>query len=274
MNKNFLNLGCGNTYIESWTNIDFTSNSSHVIEHNLLKGIPFENNKFNVVYHSHVLEHFSKADGENLLKECYRVMEKGGILRIAIPDLEQIANSYITSLKNVIAEDNEINNANYDWAVIELIDQLVRSRSGGQMSNYWNQDKIINEEFIIERVGYEFKNYRDQLLKKKRPPSLSMKKIPLIKRIKNKLVSMFNYKQNKRVSKYEELGMFRLSGEIHQWMYDRHSITKLLTKLGFENVKIVTAFESSIPNWDKYCILDVIGNEKRKPDSLYIEATK
>ena len=51
-----LNLGCGDRYHPDWTNINFTSTGGGVIAHNLKQGIPFPDESFDVVYHSHVLE--------------------------------------------------------------------------------------------------------------------------------------------------------------------------------------------------------------------------
>ena len=96
---NYLNLGCGSRFFDDWVNLDFASTSPHVKAHNLLEGIPFKESSFNVVYHSHVLEHFSKTDAEILIKECYRVLEKNGILRIAVPDLEGIIREYLRNLE-------------------------------------------------------------------------------------------------------------------------------------------------------------------------------
>jgi hypothetical protein len=69
------------------------------------------------------------------------------------------------------------------------------------------------------------------------------------------------------------IGQFRLGGEIHQWMYDRYSLSELLKKHGFENVKVVSATESQIPNWSNYN-LDMMDGKVRKPDSLFMEAQK
>jgi predicted SAM-dependent methyltransferase len=49
-----LNLGCGKRFHKDWVNLDFVSNNPSVSAHNLLNGIPFENDAFDVVYHSHV----------------------------------------------------------------------------------------------------------------------------------------------------------------------------------------------------------------------------
>ena len=67
--------------------------------------------------------------------------------------------------------------------------------------------------------------------------------------------------------------MFRNSGEVHRWMYDRYSLSRLLTESGFINIQICQADESSIPDFNTY-ELDTCQGKVRKPDSLFIEATK
>ena len=69
------------------------------------------------------------------------------------------------------------------------------------------------------------------------------------------------------------MGVFRDSGEVHQWMYDRYSLKRMLEQAGFVNVKICTANESRIAEYERYS-LDVSSGIVRKPDSLYVEASK
>lgn len=130
-----LNLGCGSHYHKEWTNIDFVSKNEDVIPHNLLNGIPFPNNDFDVIYHSHVLEHFQKEDGYKFLKECFRVLNYNGIIRVAVPDLEIIVKEYLKNLQLAIQGNLEAK-FNYEWIKLELFDQMVRNESGGEMKNY------------------------------------------------------------------------------------------------------------------------------------------
>jgi predicted SAM-dependent methyltransferase len=81
----YINLGCGFTFNDSWVNVDFISTGKDVIAHNLTQGIPFKDYSFQAAYHSHELEHFTKTDAEKFISECYRILQSGGILRIAIP---------------------------------------------------------------------------------------------------------------------------------------------------------------------------------------------
>lgn len=272
----YLNLGCGSRFIESWVNIDFVSHSPYVIAHNLLNGIPLPDNSVDVVYHSHVLEHFPKDSADPFIRECYRVLKPGGIIRIAVPELEQLARNYIRNLENVLNDNSEINAANYQWSVIEMFDQMVRNYSGGEMGKYWTQETIVNEEYVTQRVGYEFaafrKDYLERLKQPKQPvPPLPKKK--LTERIKNRLfVMLFPSKiPNERQI---EIGSFRTGGEIHQWMYDRYSLKMLLQNVGFTAVEQQQANTSKITNWDKFSFLDVENGVARKPDSLFMEAVK
>ena len=278
----YLNLGCGIRYSneEEWTNLDFVSSADGIIAHNLLKGIPFQDNYFDFVYHSHLLEHFSKDDGEKLIEECFRVLKSGGILRIAIPDIEIIIKKYLSLLEEGIDNpENKLIKANYDWMMIELFDQTVRNQSGGRMGKCLSQKTLLNEDFVFERIGEEARKYRKNYLlssekqQEKRSffkPRLGIRikmfKIKLW--LKNRLFSIMRVDQ-----KSYQIGKFRLSGEIHQWMYDRYSLTCLLQSCGGNKIQIRDAFTSYMKKWEEYS-LDGIKKIVRKPDSLFIEAIK
>lgn len=258
-----LNLGCGSSFHKDWVNIDFVSNTKEVIAHNLLKGIPIADNTMDVVYHSHVLEHFSKQDGEAFIKECHRVLKSNGIIRIALPDLEKIAKEYLKNLENAIKGD-ESAKQDYEWIKLELLDQMVRNESGGFMKDYLLQATIPNEGYVFERIGNEGKVIRNRVknLQNTKPKTIT---IGRAKNLLRKIISKF--------SKSHKIGQFRLGGEVHQWMYDRYSLTLLLTEIGFKEVKVCSASESYIVDWESYG-LEIIDGKVRKPDSLFIEAKK
>lgn len=50
-----------------------------------------------LVYASHVLEHFGRGEYKAVLKEWYRVLAPGGILRLAVPDFAACAALYYES---------------------------------------------------------------------------------------------------------------------------------------------------------------------------------
>lgn len=279
-----VNLGCGQKYHKDWINIDFVSNSRDVIQHNLLDGIPINDNDVDLVYHSHVLEHFSKERGDYFIKECYRILKVNGVIRIAVPDLETIVKEYLNNLQLAMEGDIEAKH-NYEWIKLEMFDQMVRNESGGDMKNYLYQPIVKNESYVFKRIGSEgeiiresFLNKKvlDQDVKKKIKPKVSILKL-FLRKVKSVItkIKVWGTKSSltEQESKALKIGQFRLGGEIHQWMYDRYSLSELLSQVGFAEIKVCSAFESEIQNWETYQ-LDVINGEIRKPDSLFIEAKK
>ncbi|GHT84219.1 hypothetical protein FACS1894137_07000 [Spirochaetia bacterium] len=105
---------------------------------------------------SSVIEHFSKEDAPQFIKECHRVLKTNGVLRIAYPDLEQLVYQYITLLKEV-RNGNCHRSDDYDWIMLELLDQSVRNYSGGEMFKYFVRESIPNEPFVVYRCGTEAK---------------------------------------------------------------------------------------------------------------------
>ncbi len=247
--KTLVNLGCGNNWREGWINIDVVSNSPYVKAYDLRKGIPLENESADFVYSSHMLEHLGKREAENFIRECFRVLKKGGIIRIAVPDLETIAREYLKNLEAAKKGDEEAKKR-YEWIMLELLDQTVRERSGGEMLKYWAQKEIPAYDYVIERVGSEAENAIAQIRASGYVPSEKEPQDPC------------------------EIGKFRLSGEIHKWMYDEFSLGELLKKAGFVNVKKVSAYESSCNEFLENN-LDLTEDGKiRKPDSLFMEGVK
>jgi SAM-dependent methyltransferase len=250
--SSLLNLGCGKRYHKDWTNVDFISNNDNVVAANLLKGIPFPDCSYDVVYHSHLLEHLPKENSLKFVKECFRVLKPGGIIRIVVPDFENMVNEYIRVL-NCLDNKSEIEEANYEWILLEILDQMVRTRSGGEMITYLAQEQVINESYVYSRVGDEMKELREILIDKNDSEKRGVK-------------WFFRFDEFK-------VGSFRLGGEVHQWMYDRYSLKKLLRKSGFENIETMGASKSNIINWNWY-ELDIKDGVVHKPNSLFVEASK
>jgi hypothetical protein len=210
------------------------------------------------------------------------VLKPNGVLRIAIPDLERIAKKYLLFLEQGISNPNdEIIRANYEWMKIEMYDQTVRNVSGGNMKKYIQQDVIINEDFVIQRIGQQGRAMRNNFLNAKnnhvplqsssktRVPNIFSRIINKVKKIaKNKVINILDINPE-----HIAIGVFRLGGEIHQWMYDRYSLKSILTNKGGLNIEVRNAFSSYVNNWADYNI-DGKDNVVRKPDSLFIECIK
>ena len=117
-----LHLGCGHNAPQGWVNLDGSWNARlskypglrkllkvlHVVPaslldiiwdpniliHDVRKPLPFEDDTLSAIYASHLLEHLYLEEAKRLLKECLRVLEPGGVLRMVVPDLRAIVSEY------------------------------------------------------------------------------------------------------------------------------------------------------------------------------------
>jgi len=272
-----LNVGCGSSFHALWTNIDVNPSVPDVQAYDLRKGLPYPSAQFDACYSSHVLEHLTEDEAQKNLDESLRVLKPQGVIRVVVPDLEAIARTYLYTLDQVEGGVVEAE-PNYDWMMLEFYDQTVRSFSGGQMGHYLNKPDLTNKQFILSRIGFEAENYWAQ--------QNSIHKKSVWNKIKSKNLFWFIKKFRISLAKnlvtvlagtearhaFEE-GLFRNSGEIHRWMYDRFSLKRMLERSGFIDVRVCNADESRIPDFNSYN-LDVIDGKVRKPDSLFMEGIK
>lgn len=88
----------------------------------LRRGIPFPDQTFDAVYHSHVLEHIDRDGAAGFLGECRRVLKPGGIVRIVVPDLETLARRYIAVVDALPSRGTM---EAHTSAVEAMIDQMI-----------------------------------------------------------------------------------------------------------------------------------------------------
>ncbi|OVE73777.1 hypothetical protein BVX94_02895, partial [bacterium B17] len=153
---------CGSCWHKDWTNLDFAAsqNNHHVKKFNVLDKLPFDDESFDVVYHSHLLEHLARSEALGFVAETFRVLKKGGITRVVVPDLEKIARIYLECLEKARRGD-EVDRANHQWMLMELYDQAVRRSAGGEMWRFMTKKDLVNEKFLFSRFGKEFEYARD-----------------------------------------------------------------------------------------------------------------
>jgi predicted SAM-dependent methyltransferase len=270
-----LNFGCGATFHPEWINLDAAPVYPEIIAHDLRRGFPYEAESFDAVYGSHVLEHLDPSAGAQLLRECFRVLKPGGIVRIVVPDLETIARLYLQSLEGALSGDADAR-MRYEWIMLELYDQATRSSSGGRMAEYLRRTLDGRAvQFVAGRIGAEAPG--DVLPGSARSPVPA--RVPRRARsAANSLRRMlaagcaFLFMGPEGSAALRE-GIFRRSGEVHRWMYDRFSLAQALEQAGFVDARGRMADESEIPGFARYG-LETLDGGPRKPDSLYLEARK
>lgn len=104
-----LQIGCGSNILEGWLNTDL--NGTETIAYlDAGERFPIESGTFDFVYSEHLFEHLKVEQQLNMLKESYRILKKGGLMRIATPSLEFLYKLY--------ADPNTLENKQYvNWAI-------------------------------------------------------------------------------------------------------------------------------------------------------------
>ena len=267
--KTYLNLGCGQRVHPGWVNIDLVARQPGVFACDLINGIPVETESADAVYHAAVLEHFRRPEAAKFLQEIYRVLKPGGIIRVGVPNLEEICQTYLDKLHGALAGDEQASR-DYDWMVIEMLDQLVREKSGGEMAGYFRQQPLPNESFVFGRIGDEGRKL-SEAMSSGRPRSGRSKIRGVAKALQKGLLVLVAGKDSARAL---AIGRFRLSGEVHHWMYDRFSLARELKAAGFRDTKVCKASDSAIDGWHDFHLDVLPDGTVAKPDLFFMEATK
>lgn len=90
-----LQIGTSNNVLAGWLNVDIMPLYPGVFFMDATDPFPFADHSFDYVFSEHMIEHISREEGLFMLRECFRVLKRGGQIRIATPDLEVLAGLYV-----------------------------------------------------------------------------------------------------------------------------------------------------------------------------------
>ena len=86
-----INAGCGTAPFAGWVNIDSNKELDNVdVYWDLSQGLPLPDRSCSVIYSEHVLEHLNLQQGLLFLRDCQRALVPGGVLRTAMPSLDDM----------------------------------------------------------------------------------------------------------------------------------------------------------------------------------------
>lgn len=128
-----VHLGCGPRVLKGWINIDLAyepyenylqyytdkhypedlrGNQEDFIAYDISKGLPFDDNSVDVIFHEDFLEHIDQKSQIILLAESLRVLKKGGVHRINTPNLLESMrknSNFTLGTKGVYEEEWDLN---------------------------------------------------------------------------------------------------------------------------------------------------------------------
>jgi predicted SAM-dependent methyltransferase len=269
-----VNLGCGPVFVNSpsWLNLDYAPTSPAVRQSNLLDRLPMSDETAELIYSSHFLEHVPRVMVPKLLCECLRCLKTDGIIRLVVPDLENLAREYLN-----MRERGEHSKA--DFVVIEMIDQCVRRVSGGELGNLYKKlaeksssDNASMIDYIRVRTGEDLLQFDSH------PRIIGLKSLyRMVSAFKNRIQQYwirFCILLLPSAFRNQNISLSQV-GERHQWLWDFHQIKTELEAAGFTDVMRLSSKSSTVTDFPFDCLdLDNQGLPRKGNESMYIEARK
>lgn len=283
----YVNLACGSTFVEGdpWINLDYAPSSTAVQSADLLAPLPFGNDSVAVVYSSHFLEHVPRPRVPGLLAECFRVLRPGGVLRLVMPDLEEMCREYLARRD---AGDHE----KADLVVVEMIDQCVRQTGGGELGalyRTYSADPIRHKamiDYLQWRNGESLRPVATQNADNgsavlaphpTRSRRLLDRTTTLPSRVRIRAQNAwFAWLLRRLPPAFREQNVSLASvGERHHWLWDQHQLTAALRSAGFEHIERCRCDTGRIDGFPYFPLdVDDDGRARKGAESMYVEASK
>lgn len=169
-----IQFGCGENYLEGWENYD--------IEMDISKLIPKQSDYYDFIFAEHVVEHVDSPTALKFFYECKRILKPGGVLRVAVPSVNQvrdrITEDYLAwtkeldygdgtvskALTNIILNHGRLSSWNYDLLDVMLeaaefdirVPAEVGKSTHPELSNIEGHGKVIGDvNNLIETIVIE-----------------------------------------------------------------------------------------------------------------------
>lgn len=269
-----VNIACGASVVDSWINLDFTPAKPAVIKANLLSRLPLADQSVDVCYSSHFLEHVPTHQVAGFLNECYRILVPTGRIRLVMPDFEEMCREYLAT--RAAGEHGKA-----DFVILEILDQCVRQEPGGRLGKYYRSlpsrsDAGEMRDYVRMRTGEDVTQYVARESRR-----------TMLRRIMSALQSPGRFLAGLQWGYSHALALlfppafrnqniaFTSVGERHMWIYDFHTVEKLLQQAGFVDIEKLACDRSHIPGFPLIPLdMDKNGNPRKGRESMFIEAVR
>lgn len=90
-----LHLGCGKRFLPGFVHVDL-DDFPHIDHRSSIASLDYlSTDSVSEIYSSHSFEYFDRSESRIVLKEWFRVLQPGGIIRLAVPDFDSLVEIYL-----------------------------------------------------------------------------------------------------------------------------------------------------------------------------------
>lgn len=155
-----LHLGCGPNILKGWLNTDAFAYEPAVCL-DATRPFPIEDNTLDYIFSEHMFEHLSYESGKAMLRECYRTLKPGGIMRLTMPTLD-----FLIKLYN--EPDDELHQQYARWSLQQFApkmytdfasrnEELPMALVVNNFMHFWGHQMIYNFSLLhtmLEQAGF------------------------------------------------------------------------------------------------------------------------
>jgi predicted SAM-dependent methyltransferase len=149
-----LQVGTGFNGLPGWLNGDILPRQRDYIYLDATKPLPFADDTFAFIYTEHMIEHIGYGSARDFVRECYRVLRPGGVLRISTPDLAVITRMYATT-------GDSVGDEYVQYAVRTYVPHAIRNIKAFVLNNFfynWGHAFIFDRDTLttlLQNVGFK-----------------------------------------------------------------------------------------------------------------------
>lgn len=132
--RKYLELGCGPCPKPGFVNVDYRWRPGVDVVWDLLKPLPFADNRFDGIFSEHCLEHLEIDQLDALLREMLRVLRPGGIVRLVVPNLAKYVDAYARRARGETLDKGNL------LGTAEAMNRLFYCGHDNAMRSHWLND--------------------------------------------------------------------------------------------------------------------------------------
>lgn len=147
-------VGGGKHYLDGFLNIDIVKPADLVCD--VREGVPLKDESTEFIFTEHFLEHIDyPVSVKKFVKECFRVLKRGGKLVIGVPDSKLVVKNYMKEDHNFYKRALEIWYAHRDC--------LSHFNTYIDLLNYYFRDQDDSEKYSPHLWAYDFEKLESLL---------------------------------------------------------------------------------------------------------------
>jgi predicted SAM-dependent methyltransferase len=152
-----LEIGAGRNGKPGWLSTDLYAqenpNGTTSVALDATKTFPMRDNSFDFVFSEHMIEHITYSSGRNMIRECFRVLKPGGVVRITTPSLGFL-------LRIMSPDRSEFEQRYLEWAIINGVPEAPIASNAFFLNHFmraWGHTFIYDRDtlrLVLTRAGF------------------------------------------------------------------------------------------------------------------------